>query len=224
MAEILLIEDSPEISMIIARSLEPENSVKICATLEEARRETTKRSFDLLILDLGLPDGDGIDFLSDLRNSDLAAIPVMIVTGRSGVSEQVLGYSLGADDYITKPFQPLVFQAKVRAKLRGLQAARKESENLSRGDIRVDLDRQKVRVEDRDIQLTSTEYKILVYMMRHADHVISRDQLISAVWGENTHVIDRTTDTHISHLRTKLQSSRCTFKPVHGTGYRFTFR
>jgi DNA-binding response OmpR family regulator len=225
MGEILLVEDSADISLIVRRTLEPENRVTACATLADASQKLGEKDFDLIILDVGLPDGDGFEFLAKLRQTSPKMVtPTIFITGRAGVSDQVLGYSLGAEDYILKPFQPMVLQAKIRAKLRGIQAKQGDHDILDRGDIRLDVGRQKVFVADKEAQLTSTEFKILLHLMRHVEQVYSRDQLITAIWGENTHVIDRTIDTHISHLRTKLQSARCNFEAVQGTGYRFTFK
>jgi DNA-binding response OmpR family regulator len=216
-----MVEDSPEVAVTIKKALEPEDRVTACATLAEARAKLRSARYQLVLLDVSLPDGSGFDFLSDLRAANDAELPpVFFITGKDGVSDQVLGYALGADDYIVKPIQPAVFQAKVRAKLRRLRYDACSAEAVAYGDLRADLARQRAYRGDAELGLTTTELRLLVHFLSHPERVHSRDALITAARGDGVHVLDRTIDTHVSHIRQKLGPSRCRIEAVHGVGYR----
>lgn len=221
MDHILLIEDSPESVHVIKRALEPEHCVTASATLSCARAQLQKGAYDLILLDVSLPDGDGFEFLADLNQSQANhQCPVFFLTSKAGLADQVLGYSLGADDYIIKPVQPVLLQAKVNAKLKKRAGSANDAAFSVFGDITLDIARHRVSVAGKPVDLTSLEFRLLTHFIRHREQVFSRDRLMTAVWGENTHILDRTIDTHISHLRTKLSSAQCVLEAVHGSGYR----
>jgi DNA-binding response OmpR family regulator len=225
MAEILVIEDDKGTLLILRQALEPEHAIAGCHCLAEARTALSKRSFDLILLDVVLPDGDGFEFFDELKKlGHFQSVPVLFVTGKTSVSDQVMGYSLGAEDYIVKPINPLILRARVNSKVLKYQKFREDNEAFALGPLRFDLAKQRISVSaesgNTQIETTSLEFKLLLYFARREEQIFSRDQLITAIWGENVHVMDRTIDTHICHLRGKLKGSLYTLEAVHGAGYR----
>lgn len=228
MEEILLIEDDEAARIMVIRSLGPDFNVTTCSSLDRAREALNTKNFDLIMLDLTLPDGDGLQFLAELRNSAvLMHIPVVLFTGRSSTNDHVMGLSLGADDYMIKPVAPLLLKATIKARIKRIQESIRENDVLRLGELRLVISKQKLFVREaegaaeREIELTSLEFKMLLYFAKHSERIISRDQLISAIWGENVHIIDRTVDGHVSHIRKKINRSTYRIESVRGEGYRF---
>lgn len=227
MHRILLVEDDADHRFSIEKSLGSEHVLKSCASLSEASRMLTQDEFDLILLDVMLPDGDGFQFLAQVRNTAESKKPmVLFITGKSSVSDQVMGYMLGAEDYVVKPIHPAVLKAKVNAKLRHLSEKKQVQDQLKVGNLLIDQKRQKAWIENSEnrmeMDLTPLEFKILYLFACNIEHVFSREQLLNSVWGENVHIVDRTVDTHMSHLRKKLARCRSshTIDSVHGVGYR----
>ena len=227
MADILVIEDDASTLHLLKRTLEPEHAVHGKSDLKSAREALRNRNFDLLLLDVLLPDGDGFDFAEELRkHGRLDDLPLLFITAKSSVADQVLGLSIGADDYIIKPIVPLVLRARVNSKVLKLEKQRLENECIALDPLKLDLAKQRAYIrsetENRELELTSLEFRLLLHFARHEDQVFSRDQLITAIWGDGVHILDRTIDTHICHLRQKIRESTYTLESVYGAGYRLT--
>lgn len=223
MGLILLIEDDDDVALSIREVLEPEHKVMICKEAKKAPLLFSQMKFNLVLLDVMLSDGNGFDLLTRLRqNPNFQSIPVLFTTGQASTADQVLGFSLGAEDYIIKPIDPILFRVRVNAKIK------KYSDNLNSqftlGDLKFDLLKQKLFLiqdqKETEVELTSLEFKLLQYFAHHEGQVFSRNQIMTAVWGENIYILDRTIDSHISRIRNKLKLSQYTIEPVHGVGYR----
>lgn len=227
MVEILAIEDSTEMQILIESALTG-HRISFSGSLSDARNQMRDRKFDLLILDIGLPDGDGLGFLSEISPGGTPEIPVVILSGRTQISNKVAAFSIGADDFIGKPFEPAELRVRVESKLRKIALKSDRSEYFRTGDLNFDVPKQKVLVQraigTEEVDLTSIEFRLLLTLARNPERVYSREQLLSSVWGDNVTVTDRTVDTHIAHLRKKLILSQSTINTVIGSGYRFLSR
>jgi len=180
-----------------------------------------KRIPDLIILDLMLPDADGLDICKYLRRKDeYLSIPIIILTAKGDETDKILGLELGADDYVTKPFSPRELVARVKAVLR-----RREQQKGSRvieigGIIKIDPEKYEVTVEGKKIELTTTEFKILQLLSSRKGWVFTRERILDYLWGEEKAVLDRTVDVHIRNLREKLGIAKGLIKNVRGIGYK----
>ena len=223
---VLLVEDEPHICRFVRASLESEGcKVWETHTLERGLIEAASRTPDLLVLDLGLPDGDGVDLVRELRA--WSSMPVLVLSARSTEEEKVRALDAGADDYLTKPFSTGELLARVRALLRRAAATREgEPATVRFGDVVVDRSRRLVSRAGQPVHLTDIEYRILLCLLGNADRVVTQRQLLTEVWGraylERSHYLR----IHISHLRQKLEedSARPRFILTEtGVGYRFVF-
>jgi two-component system phosphate regulon response regulator PhoB len=222
MDSILLVEDDTVIREKLAKVLSSDYEVVGCATLAEARKKISERGFNLVLLDLRLPDGEGSKFHLEIRESaDNKEAPVIFLTGESGPDEKVMAFMLGADDYIVKPFDMRELKARIAARIKKAKTRKQKDDVLQKGNLKIDLLHHRVSVNGKDVELTLTSFKLLLYFARHEGHVLSRDQLISGVWGNDVHVLDRTVDSHVSKLRKSLEESTHAILPVHGVGYKF---
>lgn len=224
MKQILCVEDNPEINLILQSTLKSYR-VDFAKDLAEARKYLAQKQYDLVTLDVGLPDGDGLSFLSELTNSAQAtASSVFMLTASDDISQKVTAFSVGADDYIVKPFQPRELLARIEAKFRKIDSQKGLLENVRMGDLTISVPKQKVLMEKEDgsknIALTSLEFKLLLNLIKANGQVLSRTALLKEVWGEEMHVTDRTVDTHIGHLRKKIADSNVQIQTVVGEGYR----
>jgi DNA-binding response OmpR family regulator len=223
MKKILLVEDNPE-SQVLVKEILSGMSVDTTGTIKEAENMLLKTKYDLLVLDICLPDGDGLKFFSVVREQIRA--PTLILSGSSDIGSKVMAFSLGVDDFIAKPFQPEELKARVLAKLKKLEEIKASTNFLSVGDLEINLECQRAfllsKKGRKDINLTSKEFKLLAYMAKRKDWVVGRDKLLDELWGTGVHVSDRTVDTHISHLRKKFSKSNVQIDAVHGEGYRLS--
>jgi len=173
------------------------------------------------VLDLGLPNIDGLDVIRALRKA--SNVPVVVVTARADEADRVVGLELGADDYIVKPFSPKELVARVRAVLRRFDAARLGAEIIRAGSIALDLPRREVRVDDRVVDLTATEFDLLHALARQPGRVFTRGQLLEAIHGVAFESYERAIDAHVKNLRRKLepepQHPRILLT-IHGVGYK----
>jgi DNA-binding response OmpR family regulator len=226
MARILLIEDERTNQLIVSASLS-DHHVSTASTLMEARNFLQTDDIDLILLDVQLPDGDGFSFFMEI-NSTLQEkeIPLIFLTQRQSPSDKVTGYSLGADDYITKPFDIPEFQARIESKIRKIHAKKSQQSVIRKQGFVFSLEKQTVHYEQAgqsiDLGLTSLEFKLLLYCLKHKDRILSREKLIQEVWGEKVSVSQRSIDTHMSHLRKRLTSTPVTIEAVYGAGYKLT--
>lgn len=222
MNTILLVEDAPEYQVMVKRLMKHYHLI-VTDDPDQVVELIEKNKIDLILLDITLPKRDGYSVLQDLQSVPEAEdIPVICLTGKSAITDKVTAFSLGADDYIQKPFDPMEFRARVDAKLMKKGRKKESTQRLLLGEIVVDSNSHRVygRIDNKDIVLTQTEYKILNYLGKRPGQVYSREQLLVAIWGDEGAVFDRAVDVHVCSLRKKLSPYGLLFKSVPGVGYK----
>jgi two-component system, OmpR family, alkaline phosphatase synthesis response regulator PhoP len=219
---VLVVEDSADIADLIRHYLERAgHTVEVVASGNEALPRARKIGPDLVILDLMLPGMDGLLVCQALRHDrSTAAIPVIMLTARGEEADRVRGLELGADDYITKPFSPKELVARVAALLRRTQPSRAPATVLRYGPVTMDIDRHQVRAGDEELRLTAKEFLFLRYLIEHRGRVLSRDLLLSDVWGYQYTGGTRTVDVHVRRLREKLPLLKTALTTVKQFGYK----
>ena len=225
MARLLLVEDEPAIADTVLYALGGDGHDTVhCLTGRDAQARAREASFDLAILDVGLPDIDGFALCRDLRGLRRdPPLPVIFLTAHGAEAERVLGLEMGADDYVTKPFSPRELAARVRAVLRRVaQQAAPADQAAARGGFEHDADGHRVRYLGQVLDLTRYEYGLLAALLARPGAVLSRAQLMDRVWGDAPETSDRTVDTHVKTLRAKLREVAPDRDPIHthrGLGY-----
>jgi DNA-binding response OmpR family regulator len=217
---VLLIEDEPGIVDFVRRGLEGEGFVVEAATDGiEGERMALAGSFDAILLDLMLPRRGGLEVLESLRLA-MPGAPVIVLTARGEIEDRVEGLDAGAADYLVKPFSMAELVARVRAQLRMVALA--SASTLRAEGIEVDLLTRRVRREDRQVTLSTTEFELLVYLIRHHGQVVSREQILSSVWGYEHDPATNVVDVYVGYLRRKLASSAepAPIFTVRAVGYR----
>ncbi len=219
-----MVEDDPDIAQLVQRYLDKAGfSVELAASGREALRTIASDSPDLIVLDLMLPQVDGLEVCRQIRsNSATAAIPIIMLTARAEESERIVGLELGADDYLAKPFSPNELVARVRALLRRINRTTPTAKRLTYGSIVVDTDRHTVTAEGRSVTLTAKEFLLLQYLLEHRGRVLSRDVLLTDVWGYRYTGGTRTVDVHVRRLREKLPLLADALVTVKQFGYKLT--
>jgi two-component system alkaline phosphatase synthesis response regulator PhoP len=226
MAKILFVEDEESLVCTLTDALTSEGyEVTASGSGQEGYELARSRPFDLIILDISLPEKNGFDICRDLRAREIFT-PILMLTARGELVDKVLGFRLGADDYLTKPFEIPELLVRIEALLRRTQAVSGSgaSQVFDFGSIRVDLSRNEVLKDGHPVDLSSRELQLLQYFIEHPDQVIAREELLEKVWGYTGNVFTRTVDVHVSLLRKKLEgsSSKSTcFMTVRGVGYKF---
>ena len=218
---ILVIEDEKKIAKAIEKGLEDEGyDVEVTHTGEEGYFLATTQSFDLMLLDLMLPGRDGIEILKSLRDQDIGT-PVLILTARDAVEDRVLGLDTGADDYLVKPFAFPELLARIRALTR--RGRPEDALRLKLADLELDCVTKRVTRGDQEISLTSREFELLEYLMRHQGHAVSREMLARDVWKveERATPLDNVIDVHIARLRKKIDSpfEKNLIQTIRGVGF-----
>lgn len=222
-SKILIVDDSPSCLKLAYES------VKTCGTVDQAKDLTQAREFlkinkyDLILLDINLPDGNGVEFCQEIGNSqDLNLCHILMVTGENAVTTKVTSFHLGVEDYLTKPYSPLELRARAE---RLLKRKHFETNYLHAPNLRLDLNLQLAQVLDCEnwvvLQLTGKEFQILKFLLENRDQTLSRDRILDKVWGVGTFIGDRVVDTHISSLRKKLGSQSVYLINLRGFGYRW---
>ncbi len=217
---ILLIEDEPGIVDFVRRGMEAEGlQVHVEHDGAEGERRALQDSFDAVVLDLMLPGRGGMDVLATLRATK-PNLPVIVLTARGEIEDRVAGLDAGAVDYLVKPFSLAELLARVRAQLR--IAAQGSTTTLTVADIEVDLLSRKVQRAGQPVQLSTTEFELLVYLLRHRGRVLSREQILSAVWGYQHDPATNIVDVYVGYLRRKLRrpDSPAPIQTVRAVGYR----
>jgi|SRR5581483_431476 two-component system alkaline phosphatase synthesis response regulator PhoP len=223
---ILVVDDDRQIVRLVKTYLEEANySVLAAYDGEDALRVIRRERPDLIVLDIQLPGQDGWEITRRMRSDEtLKAIPILMLTARVEDSDKILGLELGADDYLTKPFNPREVVARVRAILRRAQGPPAGARILQHGALRLDLDQHRFSLNDQVIELTPTEFALLKAFMENPRHAFTRQELIEKAMGYAYEGLDRTLDSHIKNLRKKIEvdaSEPRYIETVFGVGYRF---
>jgi two-component system, OmpR family, phosphate regulon response regulator PhoB len=220
---ILIVEDDRQISKLVKYNLDKAGyECNVMPSGEEAFVFLGKEAVDLVILDIMLPAMDGFEFCRKIKQSDdLKKIPVIILTAKGEEVDRVVGFELGADDYIVKPFSPRELILRVKAILRRVSPAETKKEILRQGILTVDVPRHKVIVSQKEVELTPLEFKLLITLIERKGVVQTRDKILSDVWNMDADIYTRTIDTHIKRLREKLGKAGAFIETVVGLGYRF---
>jgi two-component system, OmpR family, alkaline phosphatase synthesis response regulator PhoP len=221
---ILVVEDEQDLRMTLSDRLESEGFAVECAGDGlEGYNKATGGGFDLIILDVMLPRRNGFDVCRDIRQAGVN-IPVLMLTARGQTVDKVLGLKIGADDYVTKPFEMLELMARVEALLRRAPAKPPTQEVHQFGPLRVDLRGTEVTRDGEPVNLSAREFQLLRYLIERPGKTISRDELLREVWGYSTETFTRTVDVHIASLRQKLEldpKQPRLILTVQGLGYKF---
>ena len=224
MRRILLIEDEPDIALGLRMDFEAEGyEVETVGDGLTGSQRSREPGWDLIVLDVMLPKRDGFEVLRDVRRAGVRT-PVLLLTARGQEAEKVMGFELGADDYVTKPFSPRELRARVKALLRRGEPAQGAGAVLRFGECELDTAKVELRRGGVAQEMTALEFRLLEFFVRNAGHVLGRDKLTDAVWGSDTHVSERVVDTHVVKLRRKIEADPS--EPTHlisirGLGYRF---
>ena len=224
-ARILVVEDEEEILELLTYNLTREGyAVESVASGEEALKRIQSKPPDLILLDLMLPGVDGLEVCKSIKgNPDMRDVPIMMLTARSEEADIVTGLELGADDYITKPFSRRVLLARVKAVLRRKSEGEKTDSGgvLRIHNITINPGRHEVLIDDQEVVLTLTEYRVLHFLAGRPGWVFTRSQIVEAVRGDDYPVTDRSVDVQIVGLRKKLEDAGKSIETVRGVGYRF---
>ena len=225
---VLIIEDEPDIRKTIDYNLTKESfTVVQASSIAEGEKALAANKIDVIILDLMLPDGSGLTLCRDIKSdAKTKHIPIIILTAKIEEVDRVVGFELGADDYVTKPFsvRELILRVKAILKRAATNGTQQENENsyIELDQLRMNLDAYQVFVCDEEIALTSLEFRLLKHLVDRRGRVQTRDQLLEEVWGYSSDVTTRTVDTHIKRLREKLLGVGNCIQTIRGVGYRFT--
>jgi len=220
---ILVVDDEPDVLDLVTYNLGQAGfQTDTAADGAEALRKARSTTPDLILLDLMLPEMDGLEVCKLLRrDAKTSAIPIIMLTARASEIDRIVGLELGAADYVPKPFSPRELVLRVKKRLE--QSSGKSAKSTyAFGPLQVDVSRHLVTVRGRRVELTATEFKLLVLLLQRIGHVQSRDQLLRDVWEYETHIDTRTVDTHIRRLREKLGPAAKYLDTVRGVGYRFS--
>ena len=229
MTNILLIEDREEDQTLVKRALANANiEITVLKTSKEASkfiRADGLNNVSLIIMELNLPDGDGLELLEEISKKVGDKLPVFVWTTREQLDDRVTAFNLGADDYILKPITGVELRARVQMRLKKSQAQHTPETVLSKGEIKIDTTIltaffQK-GAKSKPIGLTAKEFRILALLMKHEGRVFSRQDLVKSIWGDSVHVLERTIDSHIFGLRKKLENHSNVIECIPNVGYRF---
>lgn len=223
-AKVLIIEDDRSLADVLAYNLKQAGYEVLCAhDGQDGILQAQMKSPDLVILDLMLPVVDGLDVCRRLRNDPSTRdMLIVMLTAKAEESDELVGFSLGADDYVTKPFSVKVLVERIKALRRRRAAATAEGDDVTtRQGISVDRRRYRATANGQQLQLTRSEFKLLDTLIRQPGRVFQRSELIDAALGEDTMVMERTIDVHIRALRAKLADAADVIETVRGVGYRF---
>jgi DNA-binding response OmpR family regulator len=219
---ILVVEDEPSIASFVAMYLKRAGfAVRVAGSGESGIEQATAEAPSLIVLDLMLPDLDGIDVCRRMRQR--SDVPILMLTARDDDIDKIIGLEVGADDYLTKPFNPGELVARVKSVLRRANPERRELESacLEHGNLRIDAGRREVLVCDEEVQLAPKEFDLLWELLDHRGLVLTRDQLLERVWGYTFAGDTRTVDVHVRQLRRKLGDAS-PIVTVWGVGYKVT--
>ncbi|MEO6496263.1 MAG: response regulator transcription factor [Solirubrobacteraceae bacterium] len=221
---ILVVDDEPTIADIVSRYLRKAGyDTRVAGDGLDAVAQAEERRPDLMVLDLMLPGLDGLEVMRRVREADPARLPIILLTARGAESDRIVGLSLGADDYMVKPFSPAELVARVDAVLRWVDVAHDAGEEIAVRDLRIDPAGRRVLRGETEVALTQREFDLLLFLARHPGQVFSRDQLMDSVWRYSFYSDTATVTVHVRRLRAKLESDPLhpsILQTVWGVGYR----
>ena len=221
---ILIVEDDKHISKLVKYNLEKTGfQCTVTMTGEEALEILDKEPVDLIILDIMLPEMDGLQVCKQIKQDrKFSFVPIIMLTAKGEEVDRIVGFELGADDYVVKPFSPRELVLRVKAILERKKTPETAKDILDAGKLVVDITRHKVTVDKKEVELTLMEFKLLVTLMQRKGKAQSRDKLLEDIWDIAADVTTRTIDTHIKRLRQKLGRSGKFIETIRGIGYRFS--
>jgi DNA-binding response OmpR family regulator len=223
MPKILVVDDEPNIVELLKLYLKAEGYlVETASSGREALAKMRSSNPDLVILDLMLPDADGFQICRELRAK--SNLPILMLTARKEDVDKIIGLEVGADDYLTKPFNPRELIARIKAVLRRYQAGPGVKEISQTGNLRLDRAGHQAFVDGKPITLRSKEFALLSTFMQNPGIVLSREKLLELVWGFDYYGETRTVDVHVNHLREKLSGSDVNIETLRGAGYKMIFK
>jgi DNA-binding response OmpR family regulator len=221
MTIVLVVDDEPNIVELARLYFEREGyTVEAATTGKEAVARIDAVKPGLVVLDLMLPDIDGFEVCREIRKK--SDVPVLMLTARGEDTDKIVGLELGADDYLTKPFNPRELVARAKAILRRYRAGMSTGKAIDAGNLHIDIARREITISGKPLQLRSKEFTLLTTLAQNPGVVFSREQLLETVWGFDYYGETRTVDVHINHLREKLVESNIVIETVRGTGYKMT--
>ena len=224
--KVLVIEDEPDIRKTLEYNLTREGfEVYGCGSIKEAKKLIENPNFSIILLDLMLPDGSGLDLCREVKSdSTTQDIPIIILTAKDDEVDKVVGFELGADDYVTKPFsvRELILRVKAILKRNNKTVSTPLEINRNFGSLKMDIESHEVFIDDEEVVLTALEFKLLNQLVERRGRVQTRDQLLSDVWGYSADITTRTVDTHIKRLREKLGTMGKYVQTIRGVGYKFS--
>jgi DNA-binding response OmpR family regulator len=224
--QLLLIDDDSRLTTMLGDYLKRAGfEVTVAGSLAAGREQLNHERFDLLVLDIMLPDGDGLEFCRELRGGANKRLPVLMLSARGEPMDRILGLELGADDYLAKPFEPRELQARVKALLRRAEPQAEESDEVLRfGRLEIDLAARMARLDGKPCELTSHQFDLLVVLAQSPGRVLSRDQIMDALKGHPLDAFDRSIDVHVSRIRAVIEEDVKNPRrvlTVRGVGYVF---
>ena len=222
---ILIVEDEPDIRKTLEYNLNKDNFQTLSAgNLSDSEDLITANNVSLILLDLMLPDGSGLDFCRKIKSDkSLKDIPIIILTAKDDEVDKVVGFELGADDYVTKPFSVRELILRIKAILKRHETKHDVMEiDREFGELKIDIESHEVFVDNQEVILTALEFRLLQQLVDRRGRVQTRDQLLSDVWGYSADITTRTVDTHIKRLREKLGPIGKYVQTIRGVGYKFT--
>ncbi|MEM9332349.1 MAG: response regulator transcription factor [Pseudomonadota bacterium] len=224
MAHILIVDDDPHIVDVISFALDKAgHTYSIARNGQEAIDLFAPGKDDLIVLDVGMPEMDGLDVCKNIRKS--SDVPILFLSARDDEIDRILGLEIGGDDYVTKPFSPRELVARIGVILKRAHASRDHKnpdEQISKGQLNLDAVHRSVNFSGEDLKLTAIEFNILHTILTRPRMAFTREQILNAAWPPNIHVSDRTIDSHVRNLRAKLLEAGCSdaIETVHGIGFR----
>ncbi len=230
MAKILVIEDEQDIADLFEAQFKIlGHEVVLCGNGQEAISRIQQESFDIFVIDRMLPGASGIEICRFIRNYlETKTHPILMVTALSSPENIVEGLDAGADDYITKPFDLKIFMARFRSLLRRVEVSnsigQQKGNSVELGRLKIDFDQCTFHIDQQELVLTASEYRILSVLLKNPRKVLSRTELVKSVIGENVHVTERTIDTHIAGIRKKMGDAAFMIETIRGIGYRINDR
>lgn len=226
MENILVVEDQLEFQKLIGVSLGYKFAVDYVSDLAAARNKILNKNYQLILLDVMLPDGSGFDFYREIQlMANSKDVPVVFLTSKSSTQDMVFGFAMGADDYIVKPFDPSELLARVSTRIAKSERKNQAQSYFKRGALKFEIFGLKLIIDEnsqeKPVDVTPIEFKILLKLAQNSNRILSRQQILDAVWGANVYIDDRCIDKHISSIRKKITPFNQYIKTISGVGYEF---